>query len=299
MGTINGSEVGTDQQDILERLLASARENNGCAAWNQWRQEHSNILINLSRTDLRKVDFHKVDLHEANLSGANLSGAHLHNANLYRSDLTDASLGWTMVSDINLRSVKGLATIQHQGPSFISIDVLYRSPGELPDVFLRGCGLPDEMIGFVHSIAGAIQYYSSFISYNHQDEEFATRIYNDLQAANVRCWKYTEDMKIGDVIQDRVDQAIRLHDKLLVIFSEHSVQSDWVAGEVEAALRREEKEGKQILFPVTIDDAVQQTPLGWAAAIRRKRNIGDFRAWKEHDAYQQSFQRLLRDLKAE
>jgi TIR domain len=133
---------------------------------------------------------------------------------------------------------------------------------------------------------------------NHQDEAFATRLYNDLQAANVRCWKYTEDMKIGDVIQDRVDQAIHLHDKLLVIFSEHSVSSDWVAGEVEAALRREEREGKQILFPVRIDDAVQQTSLGWAAAIRRKRNIGDFRAWKEHDAYQQAFQRLLRDLKA-
>jgi TIR domain len=104
-------------------------------------------------------------------------------------------------------------------------------------------------------------------------------------------------MKIGDVIQDRVDQAIRLHDKLLVIFSEHSVCSDWVAGEVEAALRREEREGKQILFPVRIDDAVQQTPLGWAGAIRRKRNIGDFRTWKEHDAYQQAFPRLLRDLK--
>jgi TIR domain len=207
-----------------------------------------------------------------------------------------ASLGWTIVSDINLRSVKGLATIQHQGPSFISIDVLYRSPGELPDVFLRGCGLSDEMIGVVHSIAGAIQYYSAFLSYHHQDEEFATRLYNDFQANNIRCWKYTEDMKI---IEDRVDQAIRLHDKLLVIFSEHSVQSDWIAGEVEAALKREEREKKQILFPVMIDDAVQQMSLGWAAAIRRKRNIGDFRAWKEHDAYQQAFQRLLRDLKAE
>ena len=26
---------------------------------------------------------------------------------------------------------------------------------------------------------------------------------------------------------------------------------------------------------------------------------GDFRAWKDHDAYQQAFTRLLRDLKAE
>jgi hypothetical protein len=27
--------------------------------------------------------------------------------------------------------------------------------------------------------------------------------------------------------------------------------------------------------------------------------IGDFTAWKDHDAYQQAFTRLLRDLKAE
>ena len=37
---------------------------------------------------------------------------------------------------------------------------------------------------------------------------------------------------------------------------------------------------------------------GWAGLVRR-RHIGDFRGWKEHDAYQKGFARLLRDLKAE
>jgi hypothetical protein len=32
--------------------------------------------------------------------------------------------------------------------------------------------------------------------------------------------------------------------------------------------------------------------------IRRTRHIGDFSRWKDHDAYQQAFERLLRDLKA-
>lgn len=36
-----------------------------------------------------------------------------------------------------------------------------------------------------------------------------------------------------------------------------------------------------------------------AAEIRRTRQIGDFSRWKDHDAYQQAFERLLRDLKAE
>jgi hypothetical protein len=32
--------------------------------------------------------------------------------------------------------------------------------------------------------------------------------------------------------------------------------------------------------------------------LRDQRNIGDFQRWKDHDAYQQAFDRVLRDLKA-
>jgi hypothetical protein len=39
--------------------------------------------------------------------------------------------------------------------------------------------------------------------------------------------------------------------------------------------------------------------VGWAADIRRQRHIGDFRQWKDRDAYQKAFNRLLRDLKAD
>jgi hypothetical protein len=35
------------------------------------------------------------------------------------------------------------------------------------------------------------------------------------------------------------------------------------------------------------------------ADIRRTRHIGNFSRWKDHHAYQQAFERLLRDLKAE
>ena len=37
----------------------------------------------------------------------------------------------------------------------------------------------------------------------------------------------------------------------------------------------------------------------WATSITMKRHIGDFTHWKDHDAYQVAFARLLRDLKAE
>jgi hypothetical protein len=71
-----------------------------------------------------------------------------------------------------------------------------------------------------------------------------------------------------------------------------------VQKEVETAFEKEGKENRIVLFPLRIDESVMQSAVGWAADIRRMRHIGDFRQWKDHDAYQQSFNRLLRNLKA-
>jgi len=54
-----------------------------------------------------------------------------------------------------------------------------------------------------------------------------------------------------------------------------------------------------VLFPVRLDDTVMQTSEAWAADIRRMRHITDFTDWKDYNAYQKAFGRLLRDLKAE
>jgi hypothetical protein len=53
-----------------------------------------------------------------------------------------------------------------------------------------------------------------------------------------------------------------------------------------------------LLFPIRLDDAVMETPTGWASHIRQTRHIGDFWAWENHEAYQSAFARLLRDLRA-
>ena len=53
-----------------------------------------------------------------------------------------------------------------------------------------------------------------------------------------------------------------------------------------------------VLFPVRIDETVMKTSEPWAVKLRDQRHIGDFRGWKDHDAYKQAFDRVLRDLKA-
>ncbi len=190
--------------------------------------------------------------------------------------------------------------LTHLGPSISGFDTIYRSRGNIPETFLKGAGVDDTFITYIRSLIGKpIKYYSCFISYSSKDEAFAKRLYADLQNNNVRCWFAPEDLKWGELIHTRIDEAIRLHDKLLLILSKSSMTSGWIEREVKTALAKERKEKSTVLFPVRVDKAVFESPFDWATEIRHERNIGDFTRWKDHDAYQKAFDRLLRDLKAE
>ena len=140
------------------------------------------------------------------------------------------SPGWDLdgpyIAGVDLSVVQGLDSIRRHGPSTIGIDTLYRSKGRIPEVFLRGCGVPDEFITYVISLIGRpFDYHSCFISYSSKDSALAKRLYADLQTAGVRCWYAPEDMKIGDKFRSRIDEAIHFHDKLLLILSKHSLEA--------------------------------------------------------------------------
>jgi uncharacterized protein YjbI with pentapeptide repeats len=286
---------------------------------------------NLSGADLSQADLFRANLSGANLSGANLSWADLSQANLSQANLSQANLnraklgqanfsraviGLTSFGDIDLNVVKGLDSVDHRGPSTIGIDTLSRSRGQIPDVFLRGCGFsdvqietaklnnpdltPDQFTAItyrIHELLVESAIHSCFISYSSKDEVFARRLHDDLQQKGIRCWFAPEAMKIGnDTIRSTIDYSIRLHDKLLLILSECSINSSWVEKEVETIFREEDRRGETVLFPVRLDETVMKTDQAWAANLRRTRYIGDFSQWQDHEAYQQSLARLLRDL---
>ncbi|MGE0827168.1 MAG: toll/interleukin-1 receptor domain-containing protein [Candidatus Binatia bacterium] len=306
----------------------------GGQIWRAWRKENPSIQLDLAGASLIAVDLRGADLTGANMAGANLSASDLTAVNfseanltfanlsfsplslarlckanlsvaifsataLLSTDLSEATLNETIFVNVDLSQVKGLNACQHRGPSVIDHRTFMRS-GTLPLVFLRGCGLPDIFVEYLPSLFNTpIQFYSCFISYSSKDEEFAQRLYADLQNKGVRGWFAPEDMKIEDEFRSRIDQAIHVHDRLLLILSEHSVNSRWVQKEVETAFEKEEREKRLVLFSVRVDEAVMDSTVGWAADIRRQRHVGDFRQWKDHDPYQRAFSRLLRDLKPE
>jgi hypothetical protein len=191
---------------------------------------------NLSQATLRDADFSHASLRRANLTdtklrctdlrGADLRAANLSSADFKNADLTETLIGWTRFANNDLSTAKGLDSIRHFGPSTIGIDTLFRSDGKIPDAFLRDAGVPEDFITFVPSLVGrAIEFYSCFISYSHEDDDFSRRLHSRMRAEKLRVWYAPEDMKAGRKLHEQIFRAIQIHDKLLLVLSEHSMKS--------------------------------------------------------------------------
>jgi hypothetical protein len=259
----------------------------------------------LYEANLRKANLRATILDRADLTGANLGLAYIVSADLRSTNMTEIRIGQTTFADLDLSEVIGLKTVVHWGPSSIGIDTIYKSKGKIPHVFLRGAGVPDNFIEYMASmVATGIEFYSLFISYSTQDQEFAERLHVDLQAKGVRCWFAPHDIRGGRKVHEQIDEAIRLHDKLLLILSPASMESEWVKTEISKARKREVKEGKRVLFPIRLCSF--ETLRDWecfdadagkdSAREIREYYIPDFSDWKDHDAYRLAFDRLLDDL---
>ena len=150
-------------------------------------------------------------------------------------------------------------------------------------------------------------FYSCFISYSSIDQPFAKRLHADLQQEGVHCWFAAYDIRAGKKIHEQIEREIKRHDKLLLVLSEHSMNSEWVKAEIAYARQREGQEDRQLLFPLRLVE--QQQIQDWrcfdadtgkdSAREIREYFIPDFSNWKDYDAYQAAFARLLRDLQAE
>ncbi|MGH7842531.1 MAG: toll/interleukin-1 receptor domain-containing protein [Candidatus Binataceae bacterium] len=195
----------------------------------------------------------------------------------------------------------------HLGPSTLDHRTLAKSL-PLPLSFLRGCGLPDEYIEYLPSLFNqAVQFYSCFISYSTRDQAFATRLHADLQNKGVRCWFAPHNIQGGKKLHEQIDEAIRVYDRLLLILSGASMNSEWVKTEIANARQKELANQKRVLFPIRLVSF--ETVRAWkifdadsgkdSAREIREYFIPDFSDWKNHDNYQQAFESLLKALKAE
>jgi hypothetical protein len=269
----------------------------------------------LSAADLRGADLRGADLIRSDLSGANLIGAYLIGVELSKADLSGADLSgayllWanlgeailsgadvsqstveaTIFADLDLSTVQGLESVIHSGPSTIGIDTIYKSKGRIPEIFLRGAGVPEPFIVQMKALVSAlspVQFYSCFISYSHADKPFARALHDTLQGRGIRCWLDEKQLLFGDDLYDQIDRGIRLWDKLLLCCSEHSLKpASWVEKEIITGLEKEDELTRtrgakvQVLVPLNLDGYIfsDQWKSSYRAEIRR-RLAADFTGW--------------------
>ena len=61
----------------------------------------------------------------------------------------------------------------------------------------------------------------------------------------MRCWFAPHDVQGRRKLHEQIDEAIRVHEKVLLILSESSMNSEWVKTEIAKARKREVREKRK------------------------------------------------------
>ncbi|MEM9388688.1 MAG: toll/interleukin-1 receptor domain-containing protein [Pseudomonadota bacterium] len=275
----------------------------------------------LREADLRRADLSGADLRRAILYGADLTGADLRRADLSGADLSVAGLGFAKLAEadfcfaffgytklnwcVGISRARHLDQVNHSNQSSLDFGNNFHETAALPEVFLRGCGVPEALIEYLPSFSTeAIKFYSCFISYNHDDESFARRLHDQLQARGIRCWLDKHQVRGGDKLMDAVDQGIRLWDKVILCCSKSSLNSWWVSNEVEAAFEKERKLQEQTgnpalaLVPLDLDGHLLKQEGGVAAQVRTRKAI-NLVGWEDNTVFECGFKEIVDALHTE
>ena len=279
------------------------------------------LFADLTGADLRGANLRHSHLTHTNLTDTNLEMACLEFTNLFETNLKNTNFSLVQMYNTvfckcsNIYLAKNLEQVKHYGPSVIDPATLRACVKNLPDKFLQGVGYNREEVEYLRAMyaGGGIKYYSCFIAYRRDDYDFAKYLHDQLEAAGVTCWLDERDMQGGRYERPQIKAAIKAHDKLLLVCSEEMVERPRVVEEVIAALQAEREGAGRKLFPVRLDEyicsnevlAVADEKLqkgdwteDWIRAVKSY-HIPDFHNWKDHDKFQEQFERLLRDLKSQ
>jgi len=108
-----------------------------------------------------------------------------------------------------------------------------------------------------------------FISYCHQDLEFAKKLHSDLSEADLTVWLDFIEIAVGDSIPDRIQEAIADSDFFIAVLTSSSVKSAWFKAELDSARIRELELRDTIVLPILAEQC--EVPL-----LLRPKRYADF-----------------------
>jgi uncharacterized protein YjbI with pentapeptide repeats len=299
--------------NLRETILREANLKGANLAW----ADLSLAALNgakFSEASLTGARLIEANLTHANLSRADLTGADLSKANLRKTDLRGANLskawlGGTSLDTVDLSQVTGLATVKHGYPSAVGTDTLVASVrgagGHLTpelETFLRGAGVPQELLDVLPGAVAEIEHDSCFISYGQPDLEFAKRLYEGLKTNGVSCWVYDMDKTVGKRIWPEIKHMLAKYERMVVICSARALVRDAVLKEIGEQIDEEPDK----LVPISLDDLWKEPGFRVMRGsddlkpFLMNRNYADFAGWEaDSKRYDKGLEELLRGLKRE
>lgn len=272
--------------------------------------ECSLLDTNLARATLRKTILDRAVCNHATL----LASAALSEPSLLDTRFEWVDWGNTLVAGSDLSEPAVLDGWMHRANE-ITVSTLLRTaeglqvrPDRKPQIdrFLARSGVPKEIVNSYATWMPSV-YYSVFISYSSHDSAFARRLYEELSGRGVRCWMDERSSHPGRDVYGEIDQAIQLHEKVLLVCSEHSLsKSWWVDDEIEKAFNKERALQKQLgtkancLIPLDLDGYLFSPQAHGKATSIRARVACNFRGWAtDANVFEREVQHLMNALKHE
>jgi hypothetical protein len=129
---------------------------------------------------------------------------------------------------------------------------------------------------------------------------------SSLTGENLQVWYAPEVMKPGIKLHEEIEHAVRMYDKFLLVLSNHSMSSEWVATEIRIAIDKEKKIGFRKLVPIHLVRFEQIKKLkcfnadtGKDMGVElRECYIPDFSQWRHQNKYLAALKKLLEALRA-
>ena len=251
--------------------------------------------------------------------------ANLSHATLDGTSFDGAKFQETIFHDVDLGNVS-LSGAKFGGPAEVNRMTLARMrlPFQTPEKqailigFLQGCGFSDweieaaklhspgltgeqitDITYKIHNLLTTqpVQISPLFISYSHDDGPFVDALERHLDDKSIRFWRDIHHATAGP-LEEQIDRAIRLNPTVVLVLSEHSVESDWVEYEARKARKVAKELKRDVLCPIALDDSWKTC--NWPERLKEQimeYNILDFSGWEEDESMKGLFDKLLKGLK--
>lgn len=102
-----------------------------------------------------------------------------------------------------------------------------------------------------------------FLSYEHNDISLAKKIESVLKNAGFQVWNSETEILPGDNFAEKISEALKASDAMVVLLTQESLNSKWIQWEIEYALSNKSYNKRVIPVLVGSEESVSLESIPW------------------------------------